>query len=363
MTVKQIITNYLNSGFISTDPAGKDQQVIVANLFCFNAQLITLVLGVSALVRGDTIFGGILLLTCFLFLIPTRILKYGPAKTSSRYAFNLIQILLVTLMLFLIYSGGYQNTGPLWIYILPPVTFFFGGLLKGLRNLGIFVIIASLLLFYPDERLLVATYSDVFKLRMLYSFITVSTIFAFYEYGRQVTYKRLQSLMNEVEQQARQDPLSGLQNRRGMLEKISYEHERIKRNKELLTVMMCDVDNFKQINDKFGHDTGDYIIKELGREFIDLIRKTDVVGRWGGEEFLFLLPQTSEQQAFILAEKLRKNIATTTFTHQQHILQLTVSIGIYQFEQGDTIDQAISLADNYLYQAKKQGRNITIRGS
>ena len=363
MTFKNFVASYLNTGLISFDSDELNQQIFGANLFCFNALLITFVLGLFSIYRGDIALSSVLLITSALFFITLIIIKYCSAEKSSAYAFNLSQIILIPLMLYLIYSGGYNNTGPLWIYLLPPIIFFFGGLRKGILNLTVFVLIASLLLFYPNEQLLLTKYNDVFKSRLLYSFICISTVFAFYEYARQVSYKSLCRLMTQLEEQAREDTLSGLQNRRGMLEKINYEYKRVKRNNEHMTMMMCDVDNFKKINDDFGHDTGDYIIKDLARIFTESIRETDVIGRWGGEEFLFMLPQTTEQQAYIVAEKLRKMIATTKFTHQQQTLELTVSIGIYEFCLGDSIDEAISSADSYLYQAKNLGRNVTVMAS
>ena len=363
MTFKNCVVNYFNTGPTSFDGVELNQQIFVANIICFSGLLITFVMGLYRLSRGDIVLSCILLGIFALFFITVRIIKYCTAEEAKGYVFNLIQIVLIPLMLYLVYSGGYINTGPLWIYLLPPVIFFFGGLRRGLISLAAFVLMTSLLLFYPNEQLLLTVYSDEFKSRLLYSFISICTLFAFYEYARQVSYKSLCRLMTELEEQAREDILSGLQNRRGMLEKISYEHKRVKRNNKHMTMMMCDVDNFKQVNDDFGHDTGDYIIKELARIFTDSIRETDVIGRWGGEEFLFMLPETSGQQAYVLAEKLRKMIAATIFTHQQQTLKLTVSIGIYEFGQGDTIDQAISSADSYLYQAKNQGRNTTVMTS
>ncbi|MFT5312688.1 MAG: diguanylate cyclase (GGDEF)-like protein [Paraglaciecola sp.] len=360
MKLKQFVLDYLQTGCNSTNEPDTNQQILVANLFGFIGYSVCLMMGVSAFLRGDSLLGSAVLIAGFLFFSSHLILKYSHGKRGFSLSTNLITLSLVILMLILIYTGAYRNTGPLWIYVVPSVILFFGGIKKGLRNLAIFVLIASLLLFYPDDQLLQATYSHAFKTRLMYSFLTVSAMFTFYEYARKRSYADLQILIQKFEQQARRDPLSGLQNRRGMLEKLAYEHERSKRNYLPMTLMMCDIDHFKAVNDDFGHDTGDYIIKELATLFITTIRKQDTVARWGGEEFLFLLPQTSEHKAYILAEKLRNAIASTAFVDQQKKLKLTVSIGLCEIKPGETINQAISSADAYLYQAKKTGRNRTV---
>jgi diguanylate cyclase (GGDEF)-like protein len=363
MVLKQFVVDYLKIGCKSTNETALNQQILMVNVFGFIGYSITLLLGISALLRGDTILGSVLLVASGIFFSSHLILRYSHAKLSYKVASNLSIISLVILMLELVYTGGYRNTGPLWMYIVPPVILFFGGLYKGLRNLGIFVLIVSLILFYPDERLLLATYSYEFKSRLVYSFFTVSALFAFYEYARQLSYERLHALNKKFQQQARIDPLSGLQNRRGMLEKLTYEHERSKRSNHHISLMMLDIDHFKRVNDAFGHDTGDYIIQELARILSASVRKQDTVARWGGEEFLFLLPETIEQQAYILAEKIRNGIAATKFTHQQKILKLTVSIGIYEIMHGDSISKAISSSDSYLYEAKDRGRNRSVMSS
>lgn len=363
MTLKQFVSDYLNTGCNSANEADTNQQILVANLFSFIGYSLTLLLGVNAFVREENLLGIVLLIASAVFFSSYLILKYSHSKHAYSFSANLLTISLIILMFYLIYTGGYNNTGPLFIYVVPPITLFFGGIRKGLRNLGLFLLIVSLLLFYPDDQLLLASYSYEFKSRLVYSFITVSALFAFYEYARQLSYERLQTLIQKVEQQARRDPLSGLQNRRGMLEKLTYEHERTKRNNHHMSLLMCDIDRFKQVNDDFGHDTGDYIIEELANIFTAGLRKQDTVARWGGEEFLFLLPETSEHQAYILAEKIRNTIAATEFTHQQKTLTLTVSIGVYEVMRGDSIDRAISAADAYLYQAKDQGRNRTVMSS
>jgi diguanylate cyclase (GGDEF)-like protein len=259
-----------------------------------------------------------------------------------------------------VYTGGVNGTGPLWIYIVPPVALFFGGMRKGTRNLGLFVLVISALMFYPNDEWIGTSYTYEFKSRLLYSFLTVSCLFALYEYVRQNSFERLQEMNQKFERQAMRDPLSGLLNRRGMREKLQSEFERSQRYKNNLTVMMCDIDHFKVVNDQYGHDKGDDVIKSLGDIFKSCLRKNDSLARWGGEEYLLLLPETNGDQGMQLAEKLRRKIAETQYKHDDLTFSVTISIGLHQIATTDTINQAITKADTNLYKAKKQGRNRCI---
>ncbi|GGZ60913.1 diguanylate cyclase [Paraglaciecola chathamensis] len=364
--VSRFIRNYLNTGTKASNSPAVRQQIQVTNLFGFIGYFITFILGVAALFRsqwvhnGDFYLGVTLLIASVLFFTSRIILKYFQSKNGYKFSANLVTSALMLLMLYLIVMGGVKNTGPLWIYIVPPVVLFFGGLKRGLIQLGIFALVVILILEFPNNGLLFAEYSNEFRSRLIYSFITVSMLFVFYEYSRQRSFKTQQELSKKFEQQARIDSLSGLQNRRGMLEKLEYEHQRTLRHSKNMTLMMCDIDHFKQVNDKYGHDVGDIVIKQVGQMFANGLRKQDTVARWGGEEFLFMLPETSQQQAFLLAEKLRKKIESYEQKVDSTHLSVTVSIGIYQMHPQDKLDHAISRADTNLYRAKTHGRNCTV---
>lgn len=215
-------------------------------------------------------------------------------------------------------------------------------------------------MFYQNNEWLITSYTFEFKSRLIYSFLTVSFLFAFYENARQNSYIRIQEMSQKFENQAMRDPLSELLNRRGMQEKLQNEFERSKRYNNDLTVMMCDIDDFKTINDQYGHDKGDEIIKSIGTIFKSGMRKQDSLARWGGEEYLFLLPETNGNQAMQLAEKLRREVLKEAYTQDDKIFSITVSVGLHQITATDTIDQAITKADTNLYIAKEQGRNRCI---
>lgn len=360
MFFKRISHNYLNTGVLESNDPELNQQIFVANLFGLIGYSITFLMSVSAFIRNDRMLGAVLLIASLLFFSSHLILRSTRITTPYKYSANLVTSSLMLLMVYLVYTGGVNGTGPLWIYIVPPVALFFGGMRKGTRNIGLFVLVISTLMFYPNDEWIGTSYTYEFKSRLIYSFLTVSCLFAFYEYVRQNSFHRIQEMSQKFEKQAMRDPLSGLLNRRGMRESLQQEFDRCKRYNNNLTVMMCDIDHFKVVNDQYGHDKGDEIIKSLATMLKAGLRKQDSLARWGGEEYLFLLPETSGHQAMQLAEKLRTKIEKTQYQQNDKTFSITISIGLHQITATDSINQAITKADTNLYKAKEQGRNRCI---
>ncbi len=358
--IKQLFVNYLNLGVSQDKSQEINQQIFVSNLFSTIGYSITLLMAVSATVRGNYVLAGSLFVASALFFFAYWINRFAAVTNVHKISTRVVLVSLMSLMVYLVYTGGHQGTGPLWIYIVPPVAFFFGGMRRGLSHIGIFVIVISVMLFYPNHQLVAIDYSFEFKSRLIYSFLTVTLLFGFYEFSRQQTYRSIRELSQKFEQQAMHDPLTHLANRRGMKEHLDYEYNRSLRSKLDMSVMLCDIDHFKSINDRFGHDAGDHVLEQLSKLFTDTLRKQDIVARWGGEEFLFLLPETNGFEAFTLAEKIRKRVELHTFEFKGRSIRFTLSMGIKEVTHDISIDKAISLADHFLYQAKDKGRNLTM---
>ena len=151
------------------------------------------------------------------------------------------------------------------------------------------------------------------------------------------------------------DELTGAYNRRAFNEYLGANIDRAMRYNEHLSMFLLDIDNFKKINDTYGHDVGDLVLKALVRVVRESVRQQDIVARWGGEEFTILLPQTGKDAALQLAERLRKKIAVNDFPK---VGRITVSIGLAELQVDDTSDALVKRADLALYQAKDSGRNI-----
>jgi two-component system cell cycle response regulator len=165
-----------------------------------------------------------------------------------------------------------------------------------------------------------------------------------------------------LEHLAATDPLTGAANRRQFIERVEAEIGRVERGGAPFSLLALDLDNFKSINDRYGHQVGDDVLKGFVQKCLDAIRPYDGVARVGGEEFMVLLPQAALEAAHIIAERLRSTIACTAFESGiQRLGAITVSIGVSQFgRDGDTIDTILRVADERMYDAKHQGRNRVV---
>ncbi|MCS7164018.1 MAG: GGDEF domain-containing protein [Thermodesulfovibrio sp.] len=161
----------------------------------------------------------------------------------------------------------------------------------------------------------------------------------------------------KVEAQLYFDELTSVYNRTTGINRLIEEMARAKRNKNHLSVAMLDVDNFKSINDKYGHLAGDRVLNHIALQIKNSLRANDIVSRYGGEEFLIILPDTDEIKAFMALERVRENIAKRPVKIGNEKLYVTVSIGITEIDISDSLTEAIQKADMALLQAKRTGKN------
>lgn len=167
--------------------------------------------------------------------------------------------------------------------------------------------------------------------------------------------KRIVDLQEALRFYADHDPLTGLLNRRAIFERLDHEMARSRRENRALSVAILDVDHFKQVNDTYGHLAGDDVLREMALRIQDQLRKYDVVGRYGGEEFLIVLPGVALGEALKIAERVRKNIVKTTFGEKE--ILLSASLGVAEYDKISGVDEIIFASDTALYKAKKRGRN------
>lgn len=166
----------------------------------------------------------------------------------------------------------------------------------------------------------------------------------------------LKEKVNLLEYQATHDTLTGTYNRNKFYEMFEKEIRRNQRYHHNLSIILLDIDHFKEINDNYGHQIGDEVLKAIPQILHTCIREHDVLARWGGEEFMILLPETTIDNAFKVAEKIRSKIEKQTFT--KRYLHITSSFGVSSLKEDDTTENLIHRADNALYKSKHSGRNL-----
>lgn len=178
------------------------------------------------------------------------------------------------------------------------------------------------------------------------------------------------SLLTETQQRrnwqfrANHDPLTGLRNRLSFVDQLDTEILRAQRTGRDFTVGMVDIDHFKQINDTWGHQTGDRVLKVFAERLKLLLREVDIVARYGGEEFIILFPEAALQEAWQALERVRENFASAPLEVEGQQISLTISGGLAPWHHGQPValDEVLNQADRYLYQAKGEGRNQILYG-
>jgi diguanylate cyclase (GGDEF)-like protein len=173
--------------------------------------------------------------------------------------------------------------------------------------------------------------------------------------------KDLEEAVEKLTLLSTQDTLTGLKNRRYFSERASAQWHEYKRHNHTFSLLIIDIDHFKRINDNYGHQAGDIVLTKVARILEDNLRESDVISRWGGEEFLILLPSLSLKEAYWVAEKLRKCIAETSIAISRNEINVSITCGVADITDYDSIEACIYAVDKKLYRGKESGRNAVIK--
>ncbi|MEH6823394.1 MAG: diguanylate cyclase [Motiliproteus sp.] len=165
-------------------------------------------------------------------------------------------------------------------------------------------------------------------------------------------------MLLKLYRESTRDPLTGLINRRVLMKQLDNERQNFEQLQQPFSVLMLDLDRFKRINDNYGHQTGDAVLKMTATILTQYARPADTIARYGGEEFMIVLPGFSAEQSLPLAEQIRSAVEQqSTPSPQGAAIQVTTSIGLTEYRSGEALEATIERADNLLYKAKQQGRN------
>ncbi len=308
------------------------------------------------LYEGGTVFAYPLGITFFIGTVSfIYLLCYKGHETIIAM---LVWTVLLLLGLFIILRDpSPDHRSLLWISIFPPICV----LTMGLRKASIlytFFMTASLIIFFtPLNELTTVPIERGTQLRffvaMTGGFLLVSCI----EYSRSRTYTALQNAVRHIGKISLTDILTGLGNRRYCDKFLEWVMANSQRSQQVYAVALLDIDHFKRINDTYGHEVGDYILKHLATEVSTQLRMGDSLFRWGGEEFVIIMPQCTFDEAEIAAERIRQHIQTTPFYLGHEKIYITISLGIYTGNESVNPKIPLSLADQCLYKAKYSGRN------
>jgi len=173
---------------------------------------------------------------------------------------------------------------------------------------------------------------------------------------------KVNQLEVEMRRAATFDALTGLLNRHAFMEQANYVFRLAERERFEISVLVVDLDHFKSINDNFGHANGDKVLETFGKVVSQIVRRSDLACRLGGEEFAFLLPNTSAEQAWDFSKRLHEVIKKTVVEHNGFAIQFTLSIGIAAFPKDsvENVEKSLNIADKAMYHAKRNGRNQSV---
>ena len=171
---------------------------------------------------------------------------------------------------------------------------------------------------------------------------------------------KIEAANNAVREASITDELTGLRNRRFLMQRFTEEIERSRRDGSLLGFLMIDIDHFKSVNDTYGHPFGDLVLRRVAETMQESLRQYDLAGRYGGEEFAVVAGTVTSSDLFALGERIRQSIASLEIRETASVVRVTVSVGLAVSTDSDNVETLLKRADNALYQAKKEGRNRTV---
>ncbi|MBP7459704.1 MAG: diguanylate cyclase [Candidatus Delongbacteria bacterium] len=171
------------------------------------------------------------------------------------------------------------------------------------------------------------------------------------------TNRELEAAKNKLDELSRHDPLTGLSNRRDFLEKLTDEMNRYDRYGQPFCLILSDIDHFKEFNDRYGHDGGDYVLRMASLTIRNQIRKQDSLARWGGEEFLILLPETEMDHAIMMAQRIQSELSRAEFVYRDLPLRITMTFGVAEAISGLKMEELVNRADQAMYYGKTNGRH------
>jgi diguanylate cyclase (GGDEF)-like protein len=260
--------------------------------------------------------------------------------------------------------GGLNAPTVGWLISGPVVAMFLGGVGCSLFWMSMSCATVAVL-YVMNEAGVPLPSHPVQQLELLYLichvglFMVMVIFMALFELIKTKGFIKLEQALEIINELAIRDELTGSHNRRHLIKLIEIERERTARLGHLFCLCLLDIDFFKRINDTYGHSAGDIVLREFARTVQHQIRETDSFGRYGGEEFLLMLPETRLDEAFRMAERVRISVEKIGF-HALPDLATTVSIGVAEFRQGESIAQTVARADEALYLAKSGGRNCVV---
>ena len=337
----------------SMSSAEERNKILITTILSLVTVAFLVIFGVENLFSENLLLASILLSSGLVIF-----LNYLYLRLTGQHYQTAIFIIVLTSILFiyLLISGGTAHSGHLWFFILPSLIYLVLGLQTGTIFVAVLLVIIAYVLFFSGN-LFETDYGSPFARRYFAAFVCVTLAALCHEYTREDRRQELLALSNKLSFLSQTDDLTGLANRRAITSLIQHEIVRFERMKRPFCLLIADIDHFKNVNDHYGHECGDEVLIALAETLDKNTKKQDIVSRWGGEEFIILLPETTSAQGKISGERLRRAVEEMEVEYGGEPIRITISIGLAEYAKGQSFNQIVRAADDLLYQAKRSGRN------
>lgn len=349
----------------TTSKALNDQRFsVVVRSFVYVALLLHAVFILAFYLLNVTTLAAVNVGSVVLYAIAIAIGRRGRIKLG--FALSTFEVLGHSALAVLIlgWGSGFQY----YIFVMAILVFLYPSEYTPLKILVaagmylMYVILSLLSQVTPEPGLISTTILRGFEAFNVSAFF-VLIIFLTYLYNRaaNLAETRLKSANESLSELARTDVVTGLANRRAMLLRLEQEQVAVEEGRRPFALVLADIDDFKLINDRLGHASGDEALRQTAAVLRSAVRDQDLVARWGGEEFLVLLPETPAEGAALVAERMRELVAGTTIRCDTATAALTLTFGVSAHRPGADLEASISAADQALYEGKRLGKNRVIQ--
>ena len=307
--------------------------------------------------------GEMALATLYLAIAGVLLFALGIFYIFNRH--NLARLLLASTLVigfFGLLLGASGTSSLMWcLTTVPVIVGAFGYrdslfMLIGIFAAATWIMVGTSMPFNPPN------YNDVVVVRFLSAYVILAVFALAMDSSRFKNLSKYNDLSSRVDQITHQDQLTQLPNRNSMESRLEHKYQQYRRIHQPFSILLADLDNFKFINDRYGHDAGDRVLLAMGQVLSDALRREDTVARWGDNEFMVLLPCASNKTATHIAERLRLAAGELDMDARGDKLMISLSIGIASIDKCIDIDDLLSTAENGLYQAKQMGRDMVVAG-
>ena len=277
--------------------------------------------------------------------------------------YNVARLLLAATLLtgfFYLLIGASDETSLMWCLTIVPALVGSFGHRQSLLLLTVVFAASIWILVSGAVPFITVQYEDIMVIRFLSSYAILATFSVAMDNSLITSLENYRRLSSKVQEIAHRDVLTNLPNRHNMEERLKLKAHEYQLSKSNFSVVLADLDNFKLLNDRYGRDAGDRILKETAKLMSRQLRDADTIARWAGKQFILLLPDTSDQEAAKIAERLRLVFSDLNLQVEGDPLVITVSMGVTSVEKCIDLDDLISCVENGVYQAKHMGRNRVV---